>query len=751
MNTRNTCSVLAIMLSLGLPAYAQDSAQQPVSTNQPDRENSTPAETANTLDVVYVTARRRTERLTDVPGSATALSADYLQQRGSPRTARDILAGEAGVRFFDTSSPVNSEVSIRGSSTARATNADPSVGLYRDGAYIGGGLIGGRSFARVDIFDAQRIEVLRGVQGALYGRNAVGGAVNLITTRPQFETGGYLDFKYTAEAEAVEGQAVANFAPSDSLAFRLGVDGVTQDDGLFYDRPNDVFFDDRDGGSVRAQMRYRNDRLDVTFLGEHQDLDVPGITYRVSIAPGGVFPVGYVQDPYEYPHSTAPTATQDITTGQINLEYDLGWASLYSTTMFRERTSDYVFDADGATPEILAQLFAEGVILVPLNGGSFGGAQDKTETFTEVAYLSGTAWQDRVEWLAGIEYLTQTSEGSDLGGTTNPVTGTVTGFRGPLVVDYDSYAVFGSLEVDVSDRLTATGELRYTDDERNVDASRFDFATGAQIGGDAFNFKADRTSDNVSYTGTLAYRFAPDWQVYGKAGTSYRAGGFNANLGVPEQPIPIPSSYDDETSTAYEAGLKGRVDKFYVAIAAYLSQSDDLIVQRDNGCGATVPECPVLSTSFLTNTGQAETWGVELEANSQFEIAGGDLAAAVSLSRQDGEVTAGPLEGLATAQTPEWIGSLNLSYSRRLTGSVNLISNAFYYGQSGGVQELTAATPDLDDYQLLNLRLGFQIANFEVAAFANNVFDEEYVIFKSATTERLGQPRTTGLELRYEF
>ena len=273
MNTRNTCSVLAIMLSLGLPAYAQDSAQQPVATSQPDREESTPAETANTLDVVYVTARRRTERLTDVPGSATALSADDLQKRGSPRTARDILAGEAGVRFFDTSSPVNSEVSIRGSSTARATNADPSVGLYRDGAYIGGGLIGGRSFARVDIFDAQRIEVLRGVQGALYGRNAVGGAVNLITTRPQFETGGYVDFKYTAETEAVEGQAVANFAPSDSLAFRLGVDGVTQDDGLFYDRPNDVFFDDRDGGSVRAQMRYRNDRLDVTFLGEHQDLE----------------------------------------------------------------------------------------------------------------------------------------------------------------------------------------------------------------------------------------------------------------------------------------------------------------------------------------------------------------------------------------------------------------------------------------------------------------------------------------------
>ncbi|MEQ8934329.1 MAG: Plug domain-containing protein, partial [Amphiplicatus sp.] len=84
---------------------------------------------------IVVTARRRDERLSDVPASAAALTADYLQERGGPRSAKDALAGQAGVRFFDTTSPVNSEVSIRGSSTARATNADPSVGLYRNGAY----------------------------------------------------------------------------------------------------------------------------------------------------------------------------------------------------------------------------------------------------------------------------------------------------------------------------------------------------------------------------------------------------------------------------------------------------------------------------------------------------------------------------------------------------------------------------------------------------------------------------------------
>ena len=99
MKTRRTCSLLTLALPLGFPAIAQENSQQPVSTTQPDSEISRTVEADNTLDVVFVTARRRVERLTDVPGSASALSSDYLQKRGSPRTARDILAGEAGVRL----------------------------------------------------------------------------------------------------------------------------------------------------------------------------------------------------------------------------------------------------------------------------------------------------------------------------------------------------------------------------------------------------------------------------------------------------------------------------------------------------------------------------------------------------------------------------------------------------------------------------------------------------------------------------
>lgn len=744
------CSVAILALLLGGGgALAQETAR----ADAPDAGRSGPD--ANDIaggGEIVVTARRRDERLSDVPASAAALTGDYLQERGGPRSARDALAGQAGVRFFDTTSPVNSEVSIRGSSTARATNADPSVGLYRNGAYIGGGLVGGRSFARIDLFDVERVEILRGVQGALYGRNAVGGAINLINMKPQFENSGFVDLRYTTQTKGKEGQIVLNLSPTDELAFRVGAEGVHQNGGFFYNPYNDVYFDRQKGQSYRGQIRYKNDRLDVTLLGERQNLDVPAITYRVVIAPGPLFPLGYEQPLYEYNHNTAPYAHQEINTGTLSIEYDFDWAKLVSTTLIRQRDSVYIFDADGVTREEAVANYLAGLAAFPLSGNSFSSTQDDTQTISELAHLTGSLFDDRIDWLIGVEYLTQESDGAVITGTTNAITNVPSGTRSPLVIDYESYAFFGSIGVDITSRFNVTGEVRYTNDERTATASRFNSLTGAEIGGPAFNFTSGLESDNVSYNATASYKFIDDWQVYAKVGSSYRAGGFNSNLGTPAQPIPIPASYEDETSTAYEGGVKGQLGDFYVALAGYVSEADNLIVQRDNGCRVTLPACPVAATSFLTNAGQARTWGVEAEVIGSLDIGAGRLTSTLAASRQDGKVTDGPLEGLPTAQTPNWIASANLHYRREFNSNVAMFTNLFVYGQWGGVQELVASSPPLDNYQLVNLRFGLDFDDVEIAGFINNVFDVEYRTFQDfSTTERLGQPMTTGVEVRYRF
>ena len=736
---------LASGVALGALSLASGGAAAQAEAGAADIDASAAAS-----DLIVVTARRREERLSDVPASAAVLSADYLQERGGPRSAKDLLAGQAGVRFFDTTSPVNSEVSIRGSSTARATNADPSVGLYRDGVYIGGGTVGGRSFSRLDIFDAERVEVLRGVQGALYGRNAVGGAVNLITAKPKFENSGYLDLRYTTQTKGKEGQLVLNASPSDEWAFRVGIDGVHQNEGFFYNPSNDVYVDRQEGLDYRGQVRYKNDRLDVTLLGERQNLDVPAITYRVVIDPGPIFPLGFVQPPYEYDHSTEPFAHQEINAGGLSIEYDLGWATLHSNTLIRQRNSEYTFDADAITPERALEAYLSGEVIFPLGGESYVNQRDETRTITEVAHLTGTLFDDRVVWLGGFEYLTQDSNAFRLT-QTNQIINVFTRTRADVDLEYDSYAFFGSLGIDITPRLNLTGELRYTNDDRSSTSSLIDDFTGMETGGDAFNFSADRSSDNVSYNATLAYRFADDWQIYGKVGSSYRAGGFNASLGTPLQPIPVPAAYNDETSTEYEGGVKGQFGDLYVAIAGYVAEADDLIVQRDNGCSVTLPACPVAPTVFLDNAGKARTWGVEAEFNGSFEVGAGTLTATLAASRQDGKVTEGPLTGVPTAQTPNWLASSNLNYRQPFNDKIDMFVNLFAYGQWGGTQELTVPSPLLDNFQIVNLRFGVTYDRIEIAGFVNNLFDEQYLTFQEATTQRLGTPRATGVELRYRF
>ena len=104
------------------------------------------------LDTITVSARKRDEALNDVPTAATVIGGDSIDDRGGLTTALELLSGQPGVRFLDTSTPLTGEIALRGSPTSRGTTGDPSVGLFRDGAYIAGGALSGRNFSRIDLF-----------------------------------------------------------------------------------------------------------------------------------------------------------------------------------------------------------------------------------------------------------------------------------------------------------------------------------------------------------------------------------------------------------------------------------------------------------------------------------------------------------------------------------------------------------------------------------------------------------------------
>jgi iron complex outermembrane recepter protein len=216
----------AVLLAAASPACAQ------AQNTGPTQSSSTSPPSASSIEEIVVTARKREERLRDIPTAATALGADQMRELGGVATAQSLLTNVPGVNFANTSNPVTSEVSIRGSGTSRATTAESGVGLFRDGAFIGGGTVLGRTFTDLDLFDAERIEVLRGVQGGLDGRNAEGGSVDVITARPTHKYEGYV-FGDIANNDHAEGQLVVNLPIDDHWAMRFGADYMDQSKGFY--------------------------------------------------------------------------------------------------------------------------------------------------------------------------------------------------------------------------------------------------------------------------------------------------------------------------------------------------------------------------------------------------------------------------------------------------------------------------------------------------------------------------------------
>ena len=213
------------------------------------------------LEAIVVTARRREESIRDVPGTISAVTADQLEAKGPVAGSGDLLNTVPGVRFNDVASENLAEVSIRGSGTQRATGADSGVGLFVNGAYAGSSTLGGRNFKALDYFDLERVEVLEGPQGALYGRNSEFGVVNIILAKPKFENSGYIRDMWTFDLDQNRVAGVVNQVISDQVAVRVGAEHYDQTGGFYYDPNHDTYYDSSNGFTARGQLRYRSGPL----------------------------------------------------------------------------------------------------------------------------------------------------------------------------------------------------------------------------------------------------------------------------------------------------------------------------------------------------------------------------------------------------------------------------------------------------------------------------------------------------------
>ncbi|MEZ5955821.1 MAG: TonB-dependent receptor [Hyphomonadaceae bacterium] len=701
---------------------------------------------------MVVTARRREEAMIDVPGAVSSISADDQQNFVIDNTA-DILRQLPSATLVNGGPAYSNEISLRGQGGGRVGFSESAVGVYRDGHYIAGGGFGGRGFNRLDLFDLQRIEVLRGPQGALYGRNAVGGAVNAVARRPGHEFGFEGSIGYN-DIERTELEAIFNLPITQDAAFRIGGFWHDQRGGFVTQASTGETIDVEETSGARAvfELTPTNDTtIRVTY--EYFDNLAPSFgingyrALRFNSTP--LDPSPFVRDLDRLGYASVVENS-----GYLDVEHDLGWAN------FDLRASFKVRDAGRTNDDLDHYLGFQGLTSVfpPATPAQpYDLISTQLEDFNRAGII-GTLTSpasSNFSWLVGVEYQQNHSAvDTDASG----FAGSPAGLRAQLRLDtsveeLESWALFGAVEYNLTERLALGLEARVQVDDKTFAFDR----TRNQPESLAVEILGVRLSESwtrVLPTATLRYNFSDAAAIYGRIALGYRPGGFN--VGIPSD---IPGAgnlipYDPETATSYELGFKTRFwdNRLSLEGAVFYVETDDVQI---------VTAASTTNTSFILQNGTGtEILGAELEARGRVDIFGGRLTAGLGLSTSDGEFQDGTIaivggvpvdiSGNRVNRTRDLIGTVNLLYRHALVNGLDGFISTSYQTQLGGFENAENSR-EFEEFSLVDARIGIENDNWRFSIYGKNLTDEVYVIQTISSNVFFNDPQTFGAELSFRY
>lgn len=690
------------------------------------------------LEEIIVTAAKREQTLLEVPSSITVLSGEQLDQRGIE--SFDAYArGIPGVSFQSTG-PGQTKLALRGIPNL---GVGATVAMYVDETPLTSDDIR-TSTSDPGVFDVERIEVLRGPQGTLYGASALAGAIRIITRKPdlhefsgrsnvvvsQIESGGT---NYGADG-------MVNLPIADVFALRLS--GSYRSHGGFVDRIGVPAVADRLNLSPAQRRDYLAGEKDANS-GESYSMRAVGLLQlgeNFTVTPS-VFVSRHRYDSLSAVDSSfggEPVSTvvidQPIRDGDVQYavtaEYDLGFGSITSATTYVDREYRSVSDFSRAVG-----------MLQP-----FIGASD-VDIFTQELRLASSG-KNRFDYIVGLFYWDFQERGAaDL------TSGSTILYRKSAGRDNSERAVFGELTFNATEQWHITAGLRAYDGKRQL----FDGNQGLINGGRSTLDKAQAEYDGVNPKLTVSYELDDDVTLYGTAARGYRAGG--ANISVP--PVcaadlaaiglsASPKGFDPDKLWNYEVGAKSvwREARLTANVAAYHIDWSGIQVRQPLACGF----------SFLTNGASASSDGFELELVSR-PLDGLTVELGVGYADTELDRTAniaGSLSGSAIPGVPDWTGNAALTYERQLLAAWSGIFSANYQYGAAYRSDLLAPNPvnlrsKVDN---LNLRADFSPGQWRVGVFADNVLNKVFVngAAGSGVVEWLvNQPRTIGLRMSVDF
>jgi iron complex outermembrane receptor protein len=724
------------------------------------------------LDEVVVTARWRDEALRDAPVSITVLTGEDLRARQvadlsqidvfAPNLVFDPGAG-------DTGGATNAQVFIRGVGQADFLfTAEPGVGIYVDGVYAADGI-----GSMMDLVDVERIEVLRGPQGTTFGKNSVGGAINLISRRPAETFGGRAAFAVGALDRrdgfaAVDVPLVAERLLSKIVLFSNRRDG-------FVSRASDgATLGSIHATGVGGRLDWRpGPGFDLKVSADH-------VARREGVAPGGLAAIdpaapllalwnGLVAAPRgETYDARFVSGDPDVTFGTGANRSDLDqdgvaataeWTTsagrLRSITAYRRQ--DAVFESD---PDHSPLSYAE------------QGVTDRTRQFSQEIQWIGSALDGRLSYVAGALYFSKRGDDAyrlriapglfdalealpsglipGLGGAGNPVHVGLD-LDGEIVSEIDSRsrAVFANVDMQVTNRLSLSAGLRQTWDRKDYHARLDRFASATT----AYDVTTRGEWRAATPSAVARYRWSPSVMTYVSVARGYKSGGFN---GRSQSAFEARTPFDPEYLLSYEAGLKVSAldQRLAVNLALFRGDYTDLQLLRLSADGA-------LPVVIIDNAGAARIDGFELEVTARpasglrLDLGVGHLDA--RYERLDPTVSGVTLDH-DLPKAPEW--SVALGAEQGVDLALGRVTARVHYAYRSRVQNTADNAPLTAQpaYGLVDAGLTFRRpgADWSLTLFGTNLTDTRYITNGLDSRPSIGvadvtfgRPREWGLRLDY--
>jgi iron complex outermembrane receptor protein len=690
--------LIFLLIAFVGPVKAKESDEDPVAIETESE--------AYELDTITVTAEKQEEAVQEVSMSITVLESLDIEDRNI-ESLEELGDYVPGLMIFNNGVSGMNTPSMRGI-YAPIEASTVATGLFIDGVPV----LTGVGFED-SLLDIERVEVLRGPQGTLYGKNTEAGAISVITRQPDNVLSGKLSFKGGKLLSGETGDLL-----TDNLALNLS--GPLQKDKFYFSIAGQHFHedgfientvtgdtvDDREHWFGKAGLRWTpTEQLDISLITSRLEYDDGDLRMNLGEAGAAMFAMyGLIITPEDrkvasdiegYNKSTADTQS-------LKIKYDFGNSLTMTSVTGRRVYNDRALgDYDSSSMTLM-----------------HSDKDNKSSKIFQELRLDSSS--EKLKWLVGLYYDNDHNETNIVTDSDYPTMASTVerNFKG------DAYAAFGQVNYCLTPKANLIGGLRYEVQDQEYEDK-------------IFNAKVADSWNEMSPKIAYEYNFTPSFMTYASVSKGYRSGGFNPMASDPKY-----LSYDEEKLWSYEIGAKRTFLKNRLTLNACLYYMDISDMQ--------VTEAVSPNESYLTNAAKATSKGIELEMSAKVSRG---LTITTGYAYNDNEFdnfqdALGDYKGNRNPYTPEYTFNVGAQYRyyNGLYARVDLIGYGKMYFDK-------ASEYSKDPYEIVNVKIGYETERFEYYLYAKNIFDKEYNSdgYYGGFYTIYSDPGAIGLGLTYRF